>query len=53
MSLERQAGRTLDLRELDPLLWELFLIWEGREREHERAHAATVTQIIASLAKAQ
>lgn len=52
MALERRAGRGFDLKDLDPLLWELLLVWEAREQEHERVHAANLSQIIAALTKA-
>ena len=36
--LESRCGRAAGPDDLDPLEWALLVTWEGREREHQRAH---------------
>lgn len=46
---ERRAGRAVAIEELDPLTWELLVIWEAREREHELLFRSDFADLIAAL----
>lgn len=35
LTLERRAGRAVEMSGCDALTWELLLVWEARERQHE------------------
>ncbi|HEX8353675.1 MAG TPA: hypothetical protein VF611_12290 [Pyrinomonadaceae bacterium] len=48
---ERRAGRRIDMEELDPLTWELLVLWESREREHELLYRENLADLVEALKK--
>lgn len=50
LALEAKAGRKVEMSDLDPLMWELFLLWLRREAEHEAAARASLHELNANVA---
>lgn len=46
---ERRAGRLISPSELDPLNWELLLVWDEAEAIQGRAHQARVEALFHAL----
>jgi hypothetical protein len=46
---ERDSGRRLSRSLLDPLEWEMIVVWDSLVKAYERAHQARVTQLFEAL----
>jgi hypothetical protein len=47
---EQRAGRPLRLEDIDPLVWELTVMWREREESHERYSRAQLAELSANFA---